>query len=119
VIRDKDIQIRELEQERISLFGDLEVLRRPSQTIIENSICSFKNSFYSKPLEVHKATIKRLIRRIIISNEVINILVILKALMKIDKDVVGNIDYDIFVPRMSIVYPKRYPFKAEIKTENQ
>ena len=119
VIRDKDIQIRELEQERISLLGDLEVLKRPSQTIIENSIRSFKNSFYGKPLEIQKATIKRLIRRIIISNEGINILINLKALMKIDKDVVGNIDYSIVVPRMSIVYPKRFPFQADIKTESQ
>ena len=118
MIRDKDIKIRKLEQERISLLGDLEVLKRPSQTIIENSIRSFKNSFYGKPLEIQKATIKRLIRRIIISNEGINILINLKALMKIDKDVVGNIDYSIVVPRMSIVYPKRFPFQADIKTEN-
>jgi hypothetical protein len=56
-------------------------------------------------LEILKDTIKRLIRRIIISNENINILINLKALMKIDKDVTGNIDYSILVPRMSIVYP--------------
>ncbi len=68
---------------------------------------------------IKKVTNKRLIRRIIISNEGINIHINLEALMKIYKDVVGNIDYAIFVPRMSIVYPKRYPFQAEIKTENQ
>jgi ABC-type sugar transport system permease subunit len=116
-IKDKDIQIRDLEQERIALLGDLEVLRRPSKAIIENSIRSFKNSFYGKPLEVQKVTIKRLIRRIIISNEGVNILVNLKALMKIEKDVVGDVDYSIFVPRMSIVYPKRFPFQIQLKTE--
>jgi hypothetical protein len=62
-------------------------------------------TFYGKPLEILKDTTKRLIRRIIISNENINILINLKALMKIDKDVTGNIDYSILVPRMSIVYP--------------